>query len=463
MLKNILNDKKILLPDDCHTELRAQVTNSYRVSLNNGLIVGNASEEFSGVSCRVMRNGVCGFASEADMSDEAVKSVIDSARSNMLFMDSHAGKGQKSVKAAGAGSFFTKESYNGILQSVYLGVAKLFDDYIVKNCKNITGRRVIAMADVMEKALVTNDAYDAHTLLPRGYIYVFLEAESNETGPISLFEALGGYGSFDNIFEHPERFFGNVDALYEKLMQKREGVYADAGVKTCILSGGLSGMLAHEAVGHTVEADLVIGGSVAKNKLGCPVASPIVNLTDFANTAYGMPTPLPVFVDDEGTPCTDAKIIENGILTGYMNNIESAARFDMIPCGNARAYAYSDEPLIRMRNTAILAGDSTLEDMISSVEDGYYLTNTNNGQADTSGEFMFGVCMGYEIKKGKLGRAIFDTTISGVAFEMLKTVDMLGNEATMEWESSGYCGKKQRMPVGLGGPAMKCKVTMGGR
>ena len=95
------------------------------------------------------------------------------------------------------------------------------------------------------------------------------------------------------------------------------------------------------------------------------------------------------------------------------------------------------------------------------MEDGYYLLDTTNGQADTTGEFMFGVSMGYEIKKGKLGRALLDTTISGVAFDMLKTVDMVSD--TMEWASSGFCGKKQPMPVGMGGPALRCKVMIGGR
>ena len=74
-----------------------------------------------------------------------------------------------------------------------------------------------------------------------------------------------------------------------------------------------------------------------------------------------------------------------------------------------------------------ISGKDKLEDIIASVEDGYYLTNTNNGQADMTGEFMFGVSMGYEIKNGKLGRAILDTTISGVAFDMLKTVDMVSD------------------------------------
>ena len=102
-----------------------------------------------------------------------------------------------------------------------------------------------------------------------------------------------------------------------------------------------------------------------------------------------------------------------------------------------------------------------LEDMIAAIDDGYYFTQTNNGQADTTGEFMFGIMMGYEIKNGRLGRAVRDTTISGFAFQMLQTVDMLSDD--MVWSCSGTCGKKQPMPVGMGGPAVKCKVNVAGK
>ncbi len=98
---------------------------------------------------------------------------------------------------------------------------------------------------------------------------------------------------------------------------------------------------------------------------------------------------------------------------------------------------------------------------VTAYVDGRKGSASGNGQADTTGEFMFGVTMGYEIKNGKLGRALLDTTISGVAFEMLKTVDMVGDSVV--WSSSGFCGKKQPMPVGMGGPALRCKVMIGGR
>ena len=144
-----------------------------------------------------------------------------------------------------------------------------------------------------------------------------------------------------------------------------------------------------------------------------------------------------------------------------MHNRESAELYGVEPTGNARAYAFSDEPLIRMRNTFVLPGESKLDEMIASIKDGYYLTKSGNGQADSTGEFMFGVDMGYEIKNGKLGRAIKSTTISGVAFEMLKTVTMVSDDLT--WTSCGMCGKKQPIPVSMGGPAIKCRLNVGGR
>ncbi len=129
-------------------------------------------------------------------------------------------------------------------------------------------------------------------------------------------------------------------------------------------------------------------------------------MTDFAHTAFGEEAPLPVYVDDEGVLAEDAELIRNGRLTGYMVNRELGRHYSMRPQGNARAFAFNDEPLIRMRNTAVLPGRDKLEDMIASVEDGYYLISSTNGQADTTGEFMFGVGIGYEIKNGRIGRGI---------------------------------------------------------
>ena len=461
MLEDRIESKKSLFADGVHTELRAQENRQRWVTLVQGDLLGNGREETAGVSARVYKNGVYGFSSMAENSGEAAEAVLKAATENALFMDSHIKKGKGMFPALGQGVITTDKKLLDVEQTRYIEFAKEVDAYITKTYPNLASRYVRVMEDSMEKRIYTSDGYCGHILMPRSYLSVVLSAETPDGVPVELFDAFGSRGNFEENFTDPKLLYPKVDELYEELMKKREGVYADAGYKTVVLGGYLSGMLAHEAVGHTVEADLVLGGSVAGPSLHKRVGSDLVNLVDFAHTALGKEAPLPIYLDDEGTPAEDVVLIKDGILTGYMNNRESAEHFGMKPQGNARAYSFSDEPLIRMRNTAVLPGKDKLEDIIASVDDGYYLVRTNNGQADTTGEFMFGVCMGYEIKNGKLGRAILDTTISGVAFEMLKSVDMVSDEVI--WASSGMCGKKQPMPVGMGGPALRCKMMIGGR
>ena len=460
MLKDNLTGEAKRFDPNAHTELRAQKNRTRRVALLSGNLVVNTRSDVSGVSARVCKNGSWGFSSTADDSPEAVRAVLSAASENARFLDGHIRKGKPGLPAFPRGDRPLEKDISDPEQKVYIDFAKALDDKLLRY-RNIVSRRVILYEDSMEKLLQVSSGMNAHTISPRSYCYVFLTAETPQGVPVELFTVAGGEGGFEENFSDPDALLPQVDELYEMVMRKREGVYADAGEKTVILDGMMTGMLSHEAVGHTVEADIVLGGSVAASCLGKEVASPLVTMTDFARTAFGERVPLPVFVDDEGTEAKDVTLIRDGILTGYMNSRESAVRFGMEPAGNARAWLFSDEPLIRMRNTAIHPGTSRLEDMIASVDDGYYLLHSGNGQADTTGEFMFGVTMGYEIKKGKLGRALLDTTVSGVAFQMLKTVDMVSD--TVTWASSGFCGKKQPMAVSMGGPALRCRINIGGR
>ena len=462
MLNDILKTRKSLFADGVQTVLRGQENRNRRVVFLQGNLVGNVRSETRGVSARVCRHGVYGFSSMAEYSKQAADAVLKAATENAVFLDSHAPKGLPDQVSNGTGIVPLHKGIVDFEQKRIIELCKNLDDYIVRTYPDLVSRTVVYTEDSQDKILYTSDAYDGHITNPRCCIYVMMTALSKKDNtPIELYAVFGGSGSLETYFKAIEWMYPGIDDLHRKLMDKIDGVYAEAGYKTVILGGPLAGMLAHEAVGHTVEADLVIGGSVAGPNLNKRVASDLVTMIDYANLIPEGEAPLPVYLDDEGQIAKDAVLIREGILTGYMHNRESAARFGVQPTGNARAWDFSDEPLIRMRNTAVLPGTSKLEDMIASIDDGYYLIDTNNGQADLTGEFMFGVTMGYEIKKGKLGKAIFDTTVTGIAFDMLKTVDMVSDKVC--WNSSGFCGKKQRIPVGLGGPELRCKITIGGR
>lgn len=463
MLYDILKTKKSLFADGVQTVLRGQENRNRRVGFLQGNLVVNARSETRGVNARVCKNGVYGFSSMAEYSKSAADAVLKAATRNALFLHSHAPKNLAAQQSYGKGIVPVHKTIIDFEQKRLIDTCKAIDDYIVNKYPDLASRMVMYTEDSQDKILYTSDAYDGHITNPRCYIYVTMTALSkSDNAPLELYKVFGGSGSFEDHFKDITWMFPGIDELHTKLMKKTEGVHAEAGYKQVILGGLLGGMLAHEAVGHTVEADLVLGGSVAGPNLNKKVASDLVTMIDYANIKEdGTEAPLPVYLDDEGQIAKDAVLIKKGILKGYMHNRESAEKFGVKPTGNARAWEFSDEPLIRMRNTAILPGKDKLEDMIASIDDGYYLFDTNNGQADLTGEFMFGVTMGYEIKKGKLGRAILDTTVTGIAFDMLKTVDMVSDK--VKWESSGFCGKKQRIPVGLGGPELRCKIMIGGR
>jgi TldD protein len=461
MLQDIIGSKRELFADGVQTVLRGQENRTRRVVILKGNLVQNMRSEVKGINARVNKNGTYGFASIAEYSPEAAEKVIKAATENAVFLARHSGRNILLPASTGTGTLPLNADIVDTEQKEIIELCQTIDKHIEEKYPDLTSRTVVYYEDSQDRIVYSSDAFSGHLVTPRCYIYIMMSSESKDGVPVEMFKAFGGFGSLKDNFSKPEDMYEDIDKLYKRLMDKREGVYAEAGYKTVVLGGLMGGMLAHEAVGHTVEADLVRGGSVAGPSLNKQVASGLVNMVDFAHTFDGKPCPLPVFLDDEGTKAEDAWLIKDGILTGYMNDRETAEEFGMKAAGNARGWSFSDEPIIRMRNTCILPGKNSVEEMIASVDDGYYLIDSGNGQADLTGEFMFGVTCGYEIKNGKLGRALLDTTVSGVAFEMLKTVDMISDK--VEWSSSGFCGKKQPMAVGMGGPNMRCKIMIGGR
>ncbi|RMD82280.1 MAG: TldD/PmbA family protein, partial [Candidatus Dadabacteria bacterium] len=274
------------------------------------------------------------------------------------------------------------------------------------------------------------------------------------------FEAVGTTGGWQCLFRS-----GSGEVFAEKAARKAVELLSakppEGGRATVILAPSIVGLLVHEAIGHTVEADFVQAGSVAAGKLGQRVASELVTLCDSGASEFVDGAGGTIPVDDEGVVAQRTTIIDHGILVSYLHNRESAARFGVAPTGNARAWEYSDQPLIRMRNTYLEPGETPLEEMIATTRDGYLLDGPRNGQADSTGEFMFGVQEARRIRNGKLGELVRGVTISGIAFEVMQTVDAVSN--TFAWElGSGYCGKGQPAKVDAGGPYIRCQVLLGG-
>lgn len=440
-------------------EIKQQENRDQGLMYLNGDMVNNYKLSRAGLMCRSFKDGAWGLASSAVQDQATLKKICDQASANARDLAFHrGGKALALPKRPGSGEylFYAKSPWTMAQRCDFLLEV---DDYIKTKYPHLVSRHVGIRQDETEKHIITSDDAQFHEMIPRSLFYMVIVDNASD-GPVRSYRALGGFGQFEDIYSSPQELYEEIDAAYQELMDKKEAVHPRAGSFDCVLDARLAGILAHEAIGHTTEADFVLNGSIAGEYLNKEVASPLVSLVDAANTWDDQICPVPVFVDDEGTTAEDCVIIEKGVLKSYMHNKESAAMLGMQLTGNARGHEYSDEPLIRMRNTLIVPGKDKLADMIASIENGYYLVESSNGQADATSEFMFGIDLGYEIKNGKLGKAIKSTTMSGVAFDLLKTVSMVSDD--MYWTAAGMCGKKQSIQVGMGGPAVKCRVNLGG-
>lgn len=171
-----------------------------------------------------------------------------------------------------------------------------------------------------------------------------------------------------------------------------------------------------------------------------------------------------VAIDDEGTPGQYNVLIENGVLKGYMQDKLNARLMGAAPTGNGRRESYAHLPMPRMTNTYMLAGQSTPQEIIESVEYGIYAPNFGGGQVDiTSGKFVFSTSEAYLIENGKVTTPVKGATLIGSGIETMQQISMVGNDLKLD-NGVGVCGKEgQSLPVGVGQPTLKVdNLTVGG-
>ncbi|MEW5747308.1 MAG: TldD/PmbA family protein [Candidatus Thermoplasmatota archaeon] len=236
---------------------------------------------------------------------------------------------------------------------------------------------------------------------------------------------------------------------------------APAGKSVCILDNRMTGLLAHEAMGHACEADAILaGGSVLEGRIGQRVAVPEVTLVDdpTIESTFGH------FVHDwEGVRARRHVLIDGGVLGEYLHSLESSSRMGLEPNGASRAHTYGSPPLIRMSNTFIAAGDWGKDELIEDTREGLLFQGSQYGYVEPSkGQFMFKCDEAYEIRRGELGQRYRDASLSGVILEVLNSVTGVADDFLLG--DPGYCGKNyQDARTTDGGPHMRvADVVVGG-
>ena len=223
---------------------------------------------------------------------------------------------------------------------------------------------IASLAGVQDTILVANSAGRlAGDVRPLVRVNVMVTVEKN--GKRERGNA-GGGGRFDYARLTAGSLIEDLAREAVRLaLVKVEAEPAPAGAMPVVLGPGWPGVLLHEAVGHGLEGDFNRkGSSIYSGRIGQQVASKGVTIVDNGTLADRRGS---LSIDDEGTPTQSTTLIEDGVLTGYMQDSHNARLMGVAPTGNGRRESYAHLPMPRMTNTYMEAGDHDPAEIIASV------------------------------------------------------------------------------------------------
>ncbi len=260
---------------------------------------------------------------------------------------------------------------------------------------------------------------------------------------------------------------GNAPRVADEAAQLLSAQVCPTSETTLIIGPSQLALQVHESCGHPVELDRVLGQEAAYagtsfltlDKVGkFQYGSPIVNIVADATVPGGLGT---FGYDDEGVPAQRTDIVKEGLFVGYLTNRETAPVLgpEARSNGTARAESWNNIPIIRMTNINLLPGDSSLEEMIATTDDGLFVEiNRSWSIDDKRTNFQFTAEWGRLVKNGKLGAVVKNPTYTGKTPVFWGNCDAIGNESEWRMWGTPNCGKGQpgqTMHVGHGTAAAR--------
>jgi predicted Zn-dependent protease len=316
-------------------------------------------------------------------------------------------------------------------------------------------------------------------------VYIDREANMSQTlyrialtvitmsGADRTFIRLGGLGGLEVVdFTDADltEMLGNLKAL--KSADKLE-----PGKYRVLFGPVLTGVLAHEAFGHSQEADTCARGrskawDLHKNGtiVGNLHATILNNPAIFSNGGEGYAAWGSYFFDEEGWLATEQVLLDKGVLLAPMTNLTSAIRLNIPRTANGKRESWANGVYTRQTNTYFSPGDKTLLELMDELGDGFLAMHPAGGMEDPKGMgIQVGISYLQEVKAGKLTGRVYkgpaggDIQMTGYTPDVLNQIvakskiefdTKAPDKAKHPFNDAGGCGKyhKEFVFAGCGGP-----------
>jgi len=420
--------------------------------------VRNASYDASeGFGLRAVRGEVTGYAHSTDISDGALGRAVETAR---LAVGDGGGTLADAPARTNKHLYTDTDPIAGATFPVKLETLREIDAFARDLDPRVVQVTASISASLQEVVILRPDGQLVADTRPMTRVQVSVIVDQDgrrESGTAGG----GGRVGLDGLLEPASWQDKAREALRIALVNLRAEA-APAGVMDVVLGPGWPGILLHEAIGHGLEGDFNRKGSSAfAGLMGKRIAAQGVTVLDDGTIPDRRGS---LTIDDEGTPSGRNMLIEDGILTGFMQDRQNARLMGVEPTGNGRRESHAHAPMPRMTNTYMMGGDSDPADILADLEDGIYAVGFGGGQVDiTNGKFVFSCTEAYRVKNGKVGAPVKGATLIGDGATALQHIRGLGNDMALD-PGLGNCGKAgQWVPVGVGQPTVMIGgLTVGG-
>jgi TldD protein len=438
-------------------ELFLEYRESEHLNLDDGRIRSAGFDTSLGFGLRAVAGESTGYAHAGEISEPALRRAAESVTAVAV---GHSGTKAEPPRATNARLYDEANPLGEAGFSARTALLSEIDAYA--RGKDAQVKQVMASlaGEWQAVQIIRADGMRVADLRPLVRLNISIVVERSgrrETGSYGS----GGRFGYSRIVT-PESWRYAVDEALRQALVNLDSRPAPAGEMEVVLGPGWPGILLHEAIGHGLEGDFNRKETSAfAGLLGQRIAAPGVTVVDDGTLADRRGS---LTVDDEGTPSSRTVLIEDGILTEFMQDRLNARLMGVRPTGNGRRESFAHAPMPRMTNTIMLGGAHSQEEMIRSVKRGVFAVNFGGGQVDiTSGKFVFSMNEAYLIEDGKVTSPVKGATLIGNGPDALTKVEMVGNDMALD-PGIGTCGKNgQGVPVGVGQPTIKLRgLTVGG-
>lgn len=370
-----------------------------------------------GVSFRCLVDGKMGYASSESLTEESLAALVTRAAENARCLESDDGaeifSGSERYETVRTGAFVMPEAAELKSWALRLQKETYAADKMVSD-----GTQSTAIGYESEIDLYNSCGLSLHN-------HVGIAG----AGVYALVKADDGDAEMDGEIIPGAKYedFAHLPAKAVKDAKARLGaVTVESGKYDCILCASQVRALLSVYASAFSAKQVQMGLSLLAGQLGEKIASDCLNLTDDPHDPH---CPIQTSFDGEGVATYAKPMIVHGVLKQYLYDLTTAKKDGVPSTGNGQRGSYTSPVSIAPYCFRVEAGDMSREEMMATIGDGIMITELKGlhaGANAVSGDFSI-ESAGFRIRDGKQAEAIKTFTVAGNFFQLLKTIDGVGN------------------------------------